>query len=274
MISALLTHDRLHPRFKHWGKMLVNSEYRKSVKEKTRLKRIPRYVCASTDILGPNLEMVDCETFLFTYPSIFEQQIYRFKTSQEAPFIIDGGANIGLSVIYFKKLFPDSRILAFEPDPKVFKTLEENCRSFDLKNVELCPNALWNSDEELSFQSEGSDSGHISDAENDKKIRVKAYRLKNLLNVEVAMLKLDIEGAEAIVLEDCREELKNVENIFVEYHSYAKREQTLSRVFEILHGAGFRMHLHACYASPQPFFERDINCMGMDLQLNVYGYRD
>lgn len=42
-----------------------------------------------------------------------------YGSLSEAPRIIDGGANIGLSVIYFKQLFPRSRTTAFEPDAKI-----------------------------------------------------------------------------------------------------------------------------------------------------------
>jgi FkbM family methyltransferase len=42
------------------------------------------------------------------------------------PVIIDCGGNIGLSVLYFKYLFPNSVITVFEPSPPVFEILKEN----------------------------------------------------------------------------------------------------------------------------------------------------
>jgi FkbM family methyltransferase len=42
-----------------------------------------------------------------------------------SPYIIDAGANIGLSIIYFKKKYPNSKIVAFEPDKLIFNILKK-----------------------------------------------------------------------------------------------------------------------------------------------------
>jgi hypothetical protein len=44
-------------------------------------------------------------------------KIIIFKTDSRNPIIIDCGANIGVATIYFKRLYPDSRILSFEANP-------------------------------------------------------------------------------------------------------------------------------------------------------------
>ena len=59
------------------------------------------------------------------------------------PFIIDCGANIGLSVIYLKNLYPDAEIVAFEPDEQNFQLLQKNIASFGFKNVEARKEAVW-----------------------------------------------------------------------------------------------------------------------------------
>lgn len=46
----------------------------------------------------------------------FEKEEYKFELKTETPFIIDCGAHIGITSLYFKKFFPKSEILAFEPD--------------------------------------------------------------------------------------------------------------------------------------------------------------
>src|SRR6478672_5618518 len=61
--------------------------------------------------------------FFFINPSelmhglneIFIEEVYK-QSLPPNPYIIDCGANIGLSVIYLKQMFPDARIIAFEPD--------------------------------------------------------------------------------------------------------------------------------------------------------------
>ena len=69
---------------------------------------------------GKILKIPDSASYLSSREEIFDQQIYRFNTSNSKPYIVDCGANIGLSIIYFKQLFPNAEIVAFEPDEKIF----------------------------------------------------------------------------------------------------------------------------------------------------------
>ena len=48
---------------------------------------------------------------------------YYFHTDKENPVIIDAGANIGDSMIYFKYLYPQATIYSFEPDVATFAYL-------------------------------------------------------------------------------------------------------------------------------------------------------
>jgi hypothetical protein len=99
-IIDLLNFEDLHPRIQRWGKMVFVPEYRKCEQEKKRSRHIPRCTIVSTSMLGSSVELVDCESFIFTYHSIFEQEIYRFKMVQEQPLIIDGAANIGFQTLH------------------------------------------------------------------------------------------------------------------------------------------------------------------------------
>src|SRR5204862_8096532 len=142
---------------------------------------------------------------------LFEREIYRFECAKEDPFIIDGGANIGLSVLYFKRLYPRSRIIAFEPDPEIFSLLERNCATFELSNVELVNQALWTSETMLKFVQEGGEGGRLQKhGETGRITQVPTVRLRDYLRSEIDFLKLDIEGAETEVLRDCADELSKV----------------------------------------------------------------
>jgi hypothetical protein len=65
---------------------------------------VPRYTKKQIAWLE-NHEIVipDSASFFFAY-EIFIQKIYHLKTSNPIPYIIDGGANIGLATIYLKLL--------------------------------------------------------------------------------------------------------------------------------------------------------------------------
>src|SRR5205807_10175494 len=125
----------------------------------------------------------------------------------------------------------------------------------------------------LSFVPEGGASGHIAcSSDSGRSLRVTAVRLKTRLQDEIDLLKMDIEGAEYEVLDDCREELKNVKNLFVEYHSRADLPQRLSSLLQILSDAGFRYHIREAFTSSHPFLRR-ARLGGMDLQLNIFCFR-
>lgn len=259
---------------KHLGKLILRSDYRRYHFATEKLRRKSRYTHTTTNILGKEIELVDSASFLFMYKEIFEQQIYKFRAKNSEPFIIDCGANIGLSVLYFKTLYPKSQVVAFEPDIKVFKVLKSNIERFSLSGVNLINKAVWTSETNLEFMSDGSDGGRVIQLEQDKeKYQVKTVRLRDYLSKPVDFLKLDIEGSETEVIKDCQDLLANVDNLFVEYHSFANEPQSIYIILELLAAAGFRLHIHQIQPCPQPFYHLNIYS-GMDMILNIFAFRD
>lgn len=255
-----------------WAKRLLRPQQQRVESELNRLSRLPRYEANSTSLFGFPFELVDGLSFAWMYRDIFQREVYRFETTAEAPRIVDAGANVGGSVMYFKRRFPQCRITAIEADPQVFRVLEGNIRRSGCTNVELHQAAVWSEDGAVCFQPEGADAGRIAGDSNGTVCEVPSRRLRHYLNERTDLLKIDIEGAETEVLEDAADELDRVERIFVEHHSFVGRHQSLDRLAAILTGAGFRLHVHPEFVSPQPFVSREQQC-GMDLQLNIYGFR-
>jgi FkbM family methyltransferase len=257
-------------------KMVSQSQFGLRTYEFRRLRRLPRYVPTSTKLQGKPLHLVDGKSFVSAYKEIFDRQIYRFSSSRKDPLILDCGANIGLAVLYWKKLFPEARIIAFEPDPNVFQALSWNCAHWNITGVELVNKAVWKETGELSFWSEGADAGHIVDeAHGDKNSRIKvpAVRLKDYLRDPIDFLKIDIEGAETEVLIDCADRLNQVGYLFVEYHDFIGQQQRLDEVLRVLRSSDFRVYIRHALVSPTPFSKR-IDYRGMDHSLNIFAYRE
>ena len=251
-----------------------SNEQMQQKKETERLSKYERYVPATTRVLGKEIRLTDAASFLFIYDELFNKNIYKFKAATDKPYIIDCGANIGLSIIYFKHLFPGASILGFEPDPGSFKVLSYNIAQFGFSDVEVIEKAVWKNEDTLNFFSEGADGGRIALESDKTKIReVKSVRLKNYLDRRVDFLKIDIEGAEATVLKDCGEALKNVDRMFVEYHSFTDQPQSLDELLNILSTAGFRYNIqHVGIFSSTPFVKIN-SSLNMDNQLNIFAYR-
>jgi FkbM family methyltransferase len=262
----------LPPQLIHWGKCLHDSDYRKRSRHLQRLRSFPRYQPTTTHIFGRPFDVADSASFISTFRQIFEDQIYRFSARNQQPYILDCGANIGLSVVYFKQLYSQSTIVAFEPDKEIFDILSRNVRNFGYDDVELVNRAVWNCATDLNFTSDGADGGRLSVVSDKPDHVVKSIRLKDYLNRKVDLLKLDIEGAETVVLTDCAGQLSNVDALFVEYHSFDKQPQTLHTLLSILAQSGFRIHIQAPMPASQPFIKCNPE-MGMDMQLNVFAYR-
>jgi len=246
--------------------------------EMARLEAMPRYESTETDLLGQSLRLVDAASFLSAYRQIFDERSYDFRSTSGNPLILDCGANIGLGLIYWKQVYPLARIIAFEPDPDVFQALAWNCNYRNFAGIELVNKAVWTSPGDLPFHAEGADAGRLDYETIDgdggsPSIQVPAVRLRDYLNEPIDLLKLDIEGAESEVLRDCQDHLHNVRHLFVEYHSFAGREQQLDEIFFILKKNGFRVHVKSELVSPSPFTER-LSYLGMDNSLNMFAYRD
>jgi uncharacterized protein (DUF927 family) len=89
------------------------------------------------------------------------------------------------------------------------------------------------------------------------------------------MLKMDIEGAENDVILDCGNSLKKVQNIFIEYHSYMNSQQKLSELLNVLEQNNFRYFIRNDSSRNMPLINKtNKSNPTMDLQLNIFGYRD
>jgi FkbM family methyltransferase len=240
--------------------------------ELERISHILRYESGTTTLFNGNFRFVDSASFIFMYDEIFRKQIYAFSCTDPKPYIIDCGANIGLSIFYFKSLFPEATIVAFEPDPKVYQVLEANVAEFS--DLVLRERALWSKETSMEFFSEGADGGSLSEGSATvEKVEILTERLSTYITGKVDFLKIDIEGAELAVLEECETKLHMVQNIFIEFHSFIESRQELSVLVAILERNGFRYHINSPgLTSGQPFIHLN-TYNGMDMQLNIYAFK-
>jgi FkbM family methyltransferase len=258
---------------KHSAKMALNRSYRETKLETQRLLSLPRHQPTSTTLLGPRLQVLDGHSFILKKQDLFDSQTYEFVAAGDAPRIVDCGAGIGLGVCYFKKIYPQSQITAFEPDPNTFETLKRNCESWGAKDVRLIPKAVWNSDTTVSFAREDFFPGRISERPvGDQILQVQACRLREYLTSTIDLLKLNIEGAEVDVLLDCTDLLGQVQNLVVDYHSIFERPQRLDTLMELLTKTGFRMQFRSFPYSTRPLVQR-IQSGGIDSKLQIFATR-
>lgn len=246
---------------------------RKERREAARLRSLPRYVPATTRFEGRELAFVDAASFLSMKEHIFGEEIYRFTADSGTPRILDGGGNIGMSVIYFKKLYPGSRITVFEPDAAICEVLARNLKAFGHEDVTVIPRALSGLDGAQAFHADSADGGRLSPEPGPRRVLVETARLKPYLAEPVDLLKLDIEGAEFGVLEDCGGDLRRVKAVFIEYHSYVREPQRLGELLNILKSAGFRYQVKGGDLRARHPLVRWAANRELDFNVNVYARR-
>jgi len=244
--------------------------------ERNRLSSTKRFTHTQTKLFGKDFFIVDPLTFLSSLDEIFLKEIYKFETNSKNVIIIDCGANIGLASIYFKMKLPSAKIISFEPDPDIFNALKKNISSQQLDNIELRNEAVSYQNTIMNFHSEGGHSGMLlEEVSPTKNIQVKAVRLKEILKdlPEISFLKIDIEGYETFVIPDIADELNKVKFMFLEYHSFIDKEQTLDELLLLIRKAGFKYYIKESANKQFPFIQREL-FLKMDLILNIFCYRD
>ncbi len=222
---------------------------------------------------GFKIEYNDIRALMGMYHEIIYQEHYRFATKSEKPVIIDCGANIGLSVLYFHRTHPKAQIIAIEADPAVAAVLRRNLEANGCSATVIEKAAWSNSDSEITFGQAGADSGSIFSTENV--IRVPTVRFKDIIEEypSIDLIKIDIEGAEMEVIEDCYSSLGRSKYVFIEFHSFPQREQRLERILELLASQGFRYKVLQARREEKPFMQ-DISNQEMDVQLNVFFHKN
>lgn len=224
-------------------------------------------------LFGKKLFYTNSTELLHGLTEIFVDQNYKQRLSSN-PYILDCGANIGLSVIYLKRLFPKAEIVAFEPDGKNFEILKKNVESFGLTGVDLRKEAVWVRDGPVSFSAQGSMDSRIDSQSNGSSGSVTGIRLRRYMDRDVDFLKMDIEGAEYEVLKDIGDNLRNAKNIFIEYHGLFEQNGELVDMLQLFSQNGFSYYIKEAYPIfKYPFCGGKDSKVPFDIQLNIFAFR-
>jgi FkbM family methyltransferase len=230
-----------------------------------------RYRKISVNLLGRPFEIADGVSFYWSHKEIFIDEIYKFRCDSDNPVILDCGSNYGTSILYFKSIYPNSTITGIEADPEIFKILKKNINN-RYSDISLLNKAISNKKGPIKFYTEGADGGRAHKINDSSQTNIiDAISLDILIDKKIDFLKMDIEGAETDVLCDSKN-LKNVQQLFIEYHSFVDERQKLGDLLTVLSKNDFRFYIHTQLCSKKPLLE-DKTQLGMDLQLNIFAKR-
>lgn len=187
---------------------------------------IPNPVQSKPDIY--KIRVRSNTTDILMVNDVFINREYSFEFCKEPQVIIDAGANIGATSVYFAEKFPQATIIAIEPDKENFQLLQKNTEFY--KNVYSVEGALWFTDSKLSISNplNAECAYRVSEIESIlSNSIVNAYSIDSVckkFNLEkIDILKLDIEGAEKELFSNFPEKwLSKTNCIIVELHDRYK----------------------------------------------------
>ena len=204
--------------------------------------------------------------FITEHNKIYEQDLifnYIKNIIKKSKIILDIGAHIGGHTLIFKKINPTLEIHAFEPQSKIFELLSYNAEINNLENINLYPYAVANiklkttlsniaKDNESSLplsysgQEEYANFGGVQLGENGEEIQTITIDSLNLGSCD--FMKIDVEGAEHLVILGAIETIKKYKPyIWFEYNYQKLSDTTNSKfginsvnIFEVLNNLGYK----------------------------------
>ena len=228
---------------------------------------------ASGHLVGFRLEYCDADSLRNLYQEIFAREEYFFECNTRTPVIFDCGANIGLATVFFKWLYPESTVIAFEADPTTFAILQRNIDLNGLVNVSAHNVALWDNNDIIPFFVIDNQPGSLLMSTNanrthGREIKVDARRLSEYVTTPVDLLKLDVEGAERRVICDLLQsgKMSLVRRMILEYHHHIPGDAAgLGSFLTLLEQSGWNYQLHSNFFPPA---EKDVF-----QDVMIYAYR-
>jgi len=168
----------------------------------------------------------------------------------DVQLVIDCGANVGYSAAYFLTRFPFCKIIAIEPDPDNFRMLRWNLAPYR-DRVRMLQTAVWSHPanlvlSETKYRSGRACTRQVRECEPDEVPSMVAVDLGTLLRESgqkrASILKIDIEGAEAVVFSENYESwIKAVDNIVIELHEDSPLGASSSVFFKAISGRSFEI---------------------------------
>lgn len=158
------------------------------------------------------------------FKQIFLDEVYHFFPENFSPIVIlDAGANVGYSAVWFASKFPYAKILAIEPEKSNFDLLKKNTAG--RSNIFPVQAGLWFEKSFLRIHDSkaGSWAFETKVPKAGEKTDVETVTIPELISnynlTQIDLLKIDIEGAEYELFENQAEEwLPFVNMIMIETH--------------------------------------------------------
>ena len=169
------------------------------------------------------------------------------RKAGRVPVIIDGGANVGYSALFFADTYPQALVVALEPDQNTFASLKRNVGAEP--RVRSIRAALWSHTDGVRLQSTGNGSWGQFVGDGEGGVLTPSVTLHSLFaenpEWEPLIVKLDIEGAEKMVVAASPNVFRSAACIMVEPHDFKLHGAAcLAPLFKALADRPMDTHIH------------------------------
>lgn len=175
------------------------------------------------------------------FENILLGKTYPLVPDLKPKFILDVGANLGATSMFFALNYPKAKIFSFEPTKMNFRWLKKNTEKFE--NIQRVNKGAYFKDTKTKIFLDSEVGGRNSIYKEWTKsdlfeivdfINLKAFIETNSLFGKIDILKIDTEGCEIEILSSIEDDLKNIAVIYLEYHG-KKSEKIVLEVLSKSH---------------------------------------
>lgn len=199
----------------------------------------------------------DYATLSYLIKEKFVDEEYKFEAGHDRPVIIDGGSHIGISVVYFKSIYPNAIIYCYEPSEQMFFYLDKNVRANNLQQVFLSNIALGTSSDtsSLFLPVNGLNFNYtLLQQEGQPGVSVAVNPLSSIIAdlPVVDLLKLDVEGYELELIRHLHDlqmlSVDRIKSMIIEYHgSVFGNASILDSFVDLLKKRGYKLSVKTKY---------------------------
>nr|EDZ38463.1 MAG: SAM-dependent methyltransferase [Leptospirillum sp. Group II '5-way CG'] len=165
------------------------------------------------------------------------KELMKYYNQCSLPLIVDAGANIGASSVWFALHFPLARIISIEPEPGNFAMLSKNSCSFP--GIIPFNNALASHSGilYLTDPKEGAWGYRTTHFAEEEAVPVQAKSIEDFLDLDIEqvqnpfILKIDIEGAESDLFSKFSPKFDEFPLIIIEVHDWLFPKNSCSKNF-------------------------------------------
>jgi FkbM family methyltransferase len=160
---------------------------------------------------------------LFVFYEVLLDRCYRLpkRLAASPPTIVDLGANVGLTSLYYAGEYPGARIVCVEPDPENAALLRHNLQRLGERGT-VVEAAAASRLGPVFLSAGGGTWGRFVAEEGSGARSVEGITIPRLMELHgidrIDLLKVDIEGSERDLFADCSSWIDAVSAIIIELH--------------------------------------------------------